>query len=187
MLLGLTYIYFDRASARRLRFPILMLAFVIPLPSAAIDAISEPLVTTTADFVTDLLPWFNIDVLREGQLLTVNRNGENVFHQVIMARECSGIRSLVALLALGCLLTYVMGRSKVHSQVLLLSILPLVLLGNTLRVLSTVLMIIYVSPETAENYFHWSSGLLLFAFTLIGLLINDTLLMRMRSPGRQVS
>lgn len=187
VLLGLSYIYFDSASARRLRFPILMLAFVVPLPSAAIDAITQPLISITADAVTGLLPLFQIDVLREGFLLTVNRSGEESLHQVIMAPECSGIRSLVALLALGCLLTYIMGRSRIHSLLLLLLILPMVLLGNSLRVLSTILMIIFVSPETAENYFHWSSGLLLFAFTLVGLILADALLMRLRSPGRQAS
>lgn len=176
VMLGLVQLYGDASTARALRFPILFLFFIIPLPGAAIDALTLPLVQITTDSVAAALPYFNIDVVKTGHVLTVNAHGLEEFHEIIMAPECSGIRSFVSLLALSCLFTHLQGQSLGHSTVLVLTTIPLVILGNCIRVILTVLMIVNVSPETAENFFHWSSGLLIFIITILGLLLVNTLL-----------
>ena len=176
VMLGLARLYGDAPTARALRFPILFLFFIIPLPGAAIDALTLPLVQIATDSVAAALPAFNIDVVKTGHVLTVNAHGLEEFHEIIMAPECSGIRSFVSLLALSCLFTHLQGQSLGHSTVLMLATIPLVILGNFIRVTLTVLMIVNVSPETAENFFHWSSGLLVFIITMLGLLLVNAFL-----------
>jgi exosortase len=178
VLLGLLWTYHVAGTARALRFPILFLFFVIPLPGSAIDALTMPLLELTSEWVSSLLPLFNIDVQKTGHLLTVNVQGLTNFHEVILAPECSGIRSFISLLALSCLFAHLQGRSPGQSAVLMLATIPLVAVGNCIRVILTILMIVYVSPEAAQDYFHWFSGLLLFMITLVGLFIIDALMVK---------
>ena len=178
VLLGLLVLFHNENAIRALRFPILFLIFVIPLPGAAIDALTLPLVNVTTGLVAGILPMLNIDVVKTGQVLTVNAHGLTALHEIIMAPECSGIRSLVSLLALSSFFTNLQGQGFGHSAALMLLTIPLVILGNSIRVVLTVLMIVHVSPDTAENFFHWSSGVLVFAVTLLGLFVVDAILTR---------
>ena len=178
VLLGLLMLYHKPETVRALRFPVLLLFFIVPLPAAAIDALTRPLVIATAELVTAILPIFSIDVVKTGQVLTVNAHGLTELHEIILAPECSGIRSFICLLALSTLFLHFQRRNFKHSTIVMLATVPLVLLGNCFRVTLTVLMIVYVSPDTAQNFFHWSSGLLLFTVTLAGVFLVDALVIR---------
>ena len=178
VMLGLLWSYHFASTLRALRFPVLFLFFVIPLPGGAIDALTRPLLELTSEWVSGVLPLFNIDVEKTGHVLTVNAQGLTNYHEVILAPECSGIRSFISLLALSCLFAHLQGRSLGQSTVLILVTIPLVVVGNCIRVVLTVLMIVNVSPEAAQNYLHWFSGLLLFMVTLLGLFAIDALLMK---------
>jgi len=178
VLLGLSRLYCGTNAVNALRFPVLFLFFIIPLPGAAIDAITLPLVNATASLITGLLPLFSIEVAKTGHVLTVNAVGLPDFHEIILAPECSGIRSFVSLIALSSVFAHLQGRNSVHATILLLTTIPLVILGNCIRVALTVIMIVYIAPETAENFFHLTSGFLLFAVTLLGLFVADTAIKR---------
>ena len=178
VMLGLLWSYHSASAVRVLRFPVLFLFFVVPLPGSAIDALTMPLLELTSEWVTGVLPMFNIDVEKIGHVLTVNAQGLNEYHEVILAPECSGIRSLISLLALSCLFVHLQRRNLGQSMVLMLMTIPLVVVANCIRVTLTVLMIVKVSPEAAQNYFHWFSGLLLFMVTLLGLCAIDAVLKR---------
>jgi exosortase len=178
VILGLLWSYYFASTVRALRFPVLFLFFVIPLPAGAIDALTMPLLELTSEWVSGVLPLFNIDVEKTGHVLTVNAQGLTNYHEIILAPECSGIRSFISLLALSCLFAHLQGRSLGQSIVLMLVTIPLVAIGNCIRVVLTVLMIVNISPEAAQNYFHWFSGLLLFMITLAGLFAIDALLMK---------
>jgi exosortase len=178
VLLGLLRTYYGADTLRAVQFPVLLLFFVIPLPGAAIDALTMPLVEVAAELVATVLPMFNIDVVKTGHTLTVNSVGLAEYHEVILAAECSGIRSFVSLLALSSIFAHLQGRGFGHSTMLMLMTIPLVILGNCIRVTLTILMIVFVSPDSAQTFFHWSSGLLLFTVALFGLFIIDEMLSR---------
>lgn len=178
VLLGLLQIHYGANTVRAMRFPLLFLFFIIPLPGAAIDWITVPLVEITAELVVSILPLFDIAIMQAGHVLTVNALDLAEYHEIILSPECSGIRSLVSMIALSSLFAHLQGRRRAHTVMLMLMTIPLVILGNFIRVTSTVLMIVYVSPETAQNFFHWSSGLVLFSVTLVGMFIADALLLQ---------
>lgn len=180
VLLGLLWSYHFANDVRPLRFPVLFLFFIIPLPAGAIDAMTMPLLGLTSEWVASVLPMFNIDVEKIGHVLTVNAQGLNEYHEVILAPECSGIRSLISLIALSCMFVHLQRRSLGQSMFLMLMTIPLVVVANCIRVTLTVLMIVKVSPEAAQNYFHWFSGLLLFVVTLLGLFSIDAVMMKVR-------
>lgn len=178
LLAGMVLVLNGENAWRAMRFPVLMLLFVIPLPNAAVDALTRPLLTATADLVVTFLPLFDIEVERNAQLLTVNAVGDQQVHKVLIAPECSGIRSLVTLLAIGSLMAGLRGYTTRWTVSLLLIVPLLTLLGNVIRILVTILLIVYVNPETAQGFFHSASGLVLFAVSLFGMFAVDSVLGR---------
>lgn len=176
VLFGLLFSYHGATTVRALRFPILFLLFIIPLPVAAIDAATVPLINATAELVTKVLPLLSIEVVKIGHVLTVSAVDSNDRHEVILAPECSGIRSLVSVLALSCIFAHLRGRKVWQTTTLMLGIIPLIILSNCIRVSLTVLMIVFETSETVQNQLHFASGLVLFAITLSGLLTLDALL-----------
>jgi exosortase len=178
---GILLVLSGEHAWRAMRFPVLMLLFVIPLPNAAIDAVTRPLLDVTADFVVLLLPLFDIGVGRNAQLLTVSALGDRQVHEVLIAPECSGIRSLVTLLAIGSLMAGLRGYAAWRTALLLLAVPLLTLVGNVTRILITILLIVHVDPDTARGFFHSASGLVLFAVSLFGMFALDRVLGRHRN------
>lgn len=178
---GMLLILCGEHAWHKMRFPVLMLLFVIPLPNAAIDAVTRPLLEVTADFVVLLLPLFDIGVERNAQLLTVNAFDDLQVHEVLIAPECSGIRSLVTLLAIGSLMAGLRGYEPWRTFLILLAVPLLTLAGNVIRVLITIQLIVYVDPDTAQGFFHSASGLMLFAVSLTGLFALDCVLGKHRT------
>ena len=160
---------------RAMRFPLLMLVFVVPLPNAGIDAMTKPLAIMTGDLVIPMLLPFNIEATRAGQVLSVRGPGHEQFHQVIIAAECSGIRSLLALLAISSLLACLRGHSAKRTLLLLLVTPLMALLGNAVRIVITTVMIVYVDPATAENFYHSVSGITAIVVALCGIFAFDRL------------
>jgi exosortase len=169
-LAGLTMLRFGSAGWSRLRYPVLFLLFVIPLPDAAIDEITRPLIGLTAAALRWLLPLSGLEVGGAGQYLLLSDPAQGIVHELILAPECSGIRSLVTLLALASLVAHLHGLRAVAGTWLMLMALPLTLFGNVLRVSLLALGMVHVSPEAAQAMFHDFSGILLFVVNLFGLL-----------------
>jgi exosortase len=170
VLAGVTMLRCGAEGWRHLRFPILFLLFVIPLPGAAIDMLTRPLIALTAVAVRWLLPVMGLEVGGTGQYLLLTDPVQELVHELIIAPECSGIRSLVALLALASLLSHIHGLRAGASACVLLMTLPLTIVANVLRVSLLALGMVHVSPGAALAAFHNFSGLLLFAVNLLGLL-----------------
>ena len=90
-LAGLAMLRFGARGWRELRFPVLFLLFVIPLPDAAIDAVTRPLIDATSIAVRGLLPWLGLDIggagpyLLLGDLRAMAGAAKIVFRQQIKA------------------------------------------------------------------------------------------------------
>ena len=177
---GILLTLHGESAWRAMRFPLFMLVFVVPLPNAGIDAITRPLAILTGDLVIPMLLPFDIEATRAGHVLSVRGLGHDQFHQVIIAAECSGIRSLLALLAISSMLACLRGHSAKRTLVLLLLTPLFTLMGNAVRIVITTAMIVYVNPATAESFFHSGSGILAVVIALSGLFAVDRLIDRFR-------
>ncbi|MBK9990466.1 MAG: exosortase/archaeosortase family protein [Verrucomicrobia bacterium] len=113
--------------------------------------------------------------------ISLVRNGTQLFSpdgrfQYDVAAACSGIRSLVALLALALLVGYIGFRSWVARAVLVAAALPYVVIGNIARVLVLVL-VGEKFGQAAGSRVHEASGLVVF-LVVLGLLLGTTALLR---------
>ena len=132
---GLTGLAWGPAWLRASFFPFFLLGFCIPLGSLA-----EPISFRLRLFVSQLVEFVShfvlaIDVVRDGNILRdpTNRYGYEV------AAACSGIRSLLATLALCVILAFVSCQKPWKRLLMIASAFPLSMLGNLVRMLSIII------------------------------------------------
>ena len=164
VLTGLTLSMFGIEFLRKLFFPLFFLIFMVPLPYIVYNSLTLPLRTIASQLATFFLSFLNIPVLREGNVIHLPQ----MTMQVVEA--CSGIRSLISLLALSTIFAY-FTQNKSWSRVLLVGFtIPIAIFTNAIRITLTGVLAAYVSPELAHGFFHNFSGWLIFlvAFLLLG-------------------
>lgn len=143
--------------------PLIFLMFMVPLPYLVYDAVAFPLKLLAARVATDSLYYLGVPVFREGNVIHLASQTLEV------ADACSGIRSLMSLLALGVVYAYFTESTAWKRWVLVLSTIPIAIVANAFRVTGTGILTHYVSPKAAEGFFHTFSGWLVFvvAFVLL--------------------
>jgi exosortase len=106
-----------------------------------------------------------LDVVREGLIL------QSRSFPFIVAQTCSGMSSLLSLLALAALWIYATRGSLPGRAAVVLSVLPLVVIANTTRVTLVLLVAAWLGEDAALGFFHGASSFVLFGLALGGLLV----------------
>lgn len=164
---------------RILAFPIGYLVFMVPLP----DEWLQPLILQLRLFVSEaavaILHAGGLAVLREGNVITLS-NGDSLF----VAEACSGVTSLITLTPLACLVAQLTERSRWRRLVIVVSVVPIALLFNLVRVLGTVAAAQYVGADRATaGGMHDVAGLATYAVGCLALLGIGSLLRRLQPNG----
>ncbi len=165
-LVGWVWLLEGAPRARLLLFPIAFLLFMIPPPGLLWSSVSLPLQLLASSAAEASLHLAGVPVVREGNVIHL----EN--HSLEIASACSGIRSLVTLLALAALLADgSLGgtggpRSFWGKISLVLLAIPVAVLVNALRVSSAALVATNAGRETVDK-FHGISGFFTFALAFI--------------------
>ena len=161
VLSGIILFLLGRQHLKLLSFPLIYLIFMIPLPSILMLKITFPLQMLAAKAATFSLQLLDIPVFREGTVIHLVENSLEV------ERACSGIRSLISLLALGAVLAYFINRLNWQRAVVIFSCLPIAILINAFRVSMTGILANYYGMGVAEGFFHGFSGAVLYFAGLI--------------------
>lgn len=174
ILAGLTLALFGTQTFRVVAFPLFFLVFMIPIPMVIYNAVAFPLKLLVSNVSVWVLKAVGVVVLREGNIIML----PDMVLEV--ADACSGIRSLVSLLALGMAYAVVLPLRTGHRIALVLSAIPIAIVANIIRVIVTGLLVEYVSPDAARGFFHEFAGMAVFAFALALLLAAGALLCKTR-------
>jgi len=157
MICGLMVYFAGWALLRAMAFPLAFLLFAIPIPVLIYNEIVFPLQFVASRFATNMLELLNIfPIMREGNVLIM----PNMRLEVVEA--CSGIRSLMSLLALAAGYGYLAERSVAVRWFLIVAMIPLAIVSNGTRVMITALMAHYIGPQAAEGFMHEFSGWVIF-------------------------
>lgn len=159
-----------RRWGRAAVFPLGFLLLAVPV--SFVDSLGFSLRLVVTDGTYALAQKLGISLVRNGTQL-FSPDGR---FQYDVAAACSGIRSLVALLALALLVGYIGFRSWVARAVLVAAALPYVVIGNIARVLVLVLVGERFG-QAAGSRVHEASGLVVF-LVVLGLLLGTTALLR---------
>ena len=161
-LCGLIVYFRGGAMLRAMAFPMAFLLFAIPIPVVVYNEIVFPLQFIASKFATWTLETLNLfPIMREGNVLIL----PGMTLEVVEA--CSGIRSLMSLLALAAGFGYLVERSAIARWVLFLAMIPLAIISNGTRVMVTAIMANYLGPQAAEGFMHEFSGWVIFVVATV--------------------
>lgn len=156
VLYGLTEYLFGAPLRKLFFFPILYLFFMVPIPEAWIAVINLKLkffATAIAVWAVDLT---GILVVQDGSRIFINEGVMTV------GDVCSGLRSLISLLAFGTLFAYICKLPLWKKYFLWIMAFPCAIASNVIRIMALCYVAEWFSVETATGKFHDMSGLGVF-------------------------
>jgi exosortase len=156
---GLSLLVLGPSRTRAILFPLLFLAFMLPVPLGVTERIHLALRHLTASGVEVLVPLTGIPMLREGLTL------ETVGARLYVADACSGFSTLYASVTVACLTAYFCPVPWRRAAVLLLAA-PIAIGVNILRVALLVLLVKWYGNGILDTWMHEGSGILTFLLAL---------------------
>ena len=170
---------YGTGSFAKARFPLFFLLLLVPFPEFVIDKAIFALQAGSSDVAYGLLRILNLPVLKEGFILSLPK------YNLEVAKECSGIRSSIALLITVLVAgEFVLGSSW-RRLILVVSIVPILVLKNGLRIVTIYLLTAYVNPAFLHGRLHTSGGIVFYLLGLIALIPVAALLRR--GEGKDLS
>lgn len=156
-------------------FPYMYLFFMLPLPFILYDAVAFPLKLMVTKYSVIALKLIGIPVLQEGNIIELT----NITLEV--ADACSGIRSIVSLLALSTAFAF-FTQSRFHKRFILVALaIPIAIIANSIRVIGTGILASRYGSVAAEGFFHEFAGLVIFGIAIVMLVVAAVIL---RKAGR---
>ncbi len=172
---GLILFHLGREIFRAVLFPLAFLFFMVPLPAILFYAITFPLQSLAAQNAVWILDLLGIPVLRDGNVIHLSQITLGV------TEACSGIRSLISLVALAVAWAYLTLPRTWPMLALVVAAVPITIVANSARVVATGLIGQWFGVEYASGFFHTFSGWVIFLFALVGLLGVHALIRLMRA------
>ncbi|HOF39585.1 MAG TPA: exosortase/archaeosortase family protein [Candidatus Hydrogenedentes bacterium] len=171
MITGVLLLTHGVDRTRTIWFPIAFLFFMIPIPASITQSLALRLKLIATESAVQLANLFTLPMVREGSYVHF---GDDF---LLVGEVCGGLRSMIALLALGALMAYISKTRWLARMFLFLIAAPLVaILTNILRIFSLCVVGYFYGSTVAAGTFHDVSGILIFLtaficfFTLEGLL-----------------
>ena len=145
---------------------------MIPLPYILYDSVAFPLKLMVSKISVEFLSFIGILVLREGNIIHLADTTLEV------ADACSGIRSIISLLALSTAIAYITQKGWIKRTVLIISAVPIAVFVNAVRVIVTGVLAEKYGAKAAEGFFHEFAGLVIFGLAIFLLIILSIVMAR---------
>ena len=171
---GIVLFLLGKEFYKTLLFPLVFLIFMIPIPSVLMDRITFPMQLFASKVAGSFLYLLGIPALREGNIILLANTSLEV------AEACSGIRSLISLLALSVVFAYFSQKRFLKRVLLILSTFPIAIIANAARVTGTGILAHHYGDKVAQGFFHGFSGWILFVVALVCLFVVGGLLSKIR-------
>lgn len=152
---------FGLRSFRQAAFPLLFLLFLVPIPTVLLRWIVHLLQRASTEIAHGLFLLIGVPFVRNDFVF------ELPGMSVMVAEQCSGIRSSISLLITGILAAHLGLNSTWRRGVLILSVLPITVFKNALRVLTLSLLGAYVDPRIMSSSLHRAGGIPFFMLALL--------------------
>ncbi len=144
------------AAVRTIAAAFVFLAIAIPLPALVVNAITLPLQLVASRLAESTLAAVGVPVFRDGNVLALPSATLEV------AEACSGMRSLVSLMAIGALLAWMTNAPLVRRSAIVALAVPLAVGVNGLRIAATGVACETFGPRAASGAWHEFTGWVAF-------------------------
>jgi len=155
---------------RSIAFPVGYLFFMIPLPALVYYQLTFPLQLLASRLGAEGLVMLGVHTVRQGNLLIL----PNCTLEVVEA--CSGVRSLLSLLAVVVAYGYLTERRGWLRGLLVASTIPIVIGSNGLRLVATGVLSFLYGPQMDSGRTHVAIGLAFFAIAFLSILMIHVLI-----------
>jgi exosortase len=175
---GISLAYLGVANFKKVWFAFFFLLFMIPIPSVIYYQATLPMQMLSTKATAFLLQVLGMPAVRQGNIIHLPG------YSLEVIEACSGLRSLVTLLALGALYSWLYIEGRVRPILLTLAMIPIAIAANVFRILVTAIGAYTISRDLADTFLHEISGLLVFISALIMMMILGAIL---KWPGKRSS
>jgi exosortase len=176
LLAGMTLFWFGREVLKGMALPLGYLIFMVPIPYIIYDMVAFPLKLFVTKVSVVFMKMLGVVVVREGNIIMFPTTTLEV------ADACSGIRSLISLLAIAVAYAYVIRISNLRRWVIIFSAVPIAVATNALRVIMTGILAQWWGARAAEGFFHEFAGMAVFVLAMLMLVSCGELLRRIGGP-----
>ena len=172
MLIGLLLLFQGLGRTRAMWFPLAFLFFMIPIPPSLTQSIALRLKLFAAECAVGLANAVTLPMVRQGSSVYFGDD------YLVIGDICGGLRSLIALLALGALMAYVSKTRPWARIVVLLFAGPIAVVANVFRIFLLCVVGHFYGSKIAAGRVHDISGYLIFVVALVLFLALEALLRR---------
>jgi exosortase len=172
-LYGVSLIFWGKKRSRYMLFPIIFLLFLYPWGDLLNFLVGFPLRRFSVYIAYLVFTTMGMEAAISGTLLYTGR------FLVDIAPACSGLTIMNVLLFMGAVGAYLYSGKKSKGLLLFLSVIPLSILLNTIRILITGFTGHFFGEETAMGFYHDASGMVVFGLALLFLYLEGCILKRM--------
>ena len=173
---GVFLICYGATALRPAAFPFLFLVLMIPIPDPALDKIIYLLQRGSTEITWLIFKTLQVPVLRQGFVLSVPGL------TIEVAKECSSIRSSMALVITCILAAHLYLRTWWKVLLFVLLSLPLSVIKNGIRIATLTLLSLHVNPDFLYGDLHRQGGFVFFFLALLMLWPVFVLLERSDRP-----
>jgi exosortase len=180
---GFTLIYGVR-SLRAASFPLLFLLFAVPIPTVLLEKAITFLQIGSAELSYWFLKLSGMPIARDGFVFYLPTM------DIEVAPECSGIRSSLSLVITGVLAAYFFLRTGWARAILMLSIVPIAIIKNGVRIATLSWLGVYVDQRILASDLHRRGGYLFFVLALAltgGVIVMLRLIEKRKRPADKPS
>lgn len=159
-------------------FPLFFMLFLVPLPAALVEAVTQPMKLAVSTVAANLLYSVGYPVARSGVILQVGP------YQLLVADACAGLYTLFTLEAMGLLyLNVVRSASVWRNLTLALLIVPISFAANVIRVIALALITYHLGDAAGQGFLHGLAGIVLFLSALLLIVAFDSVLRWLHRPA----
>lgn len=168
---------FGRNASKKAFFPFAFLLFAVPIPVFLIESVIGFLVVGSTVMTRLMFAVIGVPLVQEGAVFLLPG------FDIEVAKECSGIRSSLALFITTVLAGHIFLREFWKKAVLALAVFPVALFKNAVRIVTIYMLSYFIDMRIIEGgYLHRSGGFIFFG---LGLVVLGMILWFLRSWGRR--
>jgi exosortase len=106
-------------------------------------------------------------------------------YQFLVEDACSGLNSIIGLIAISLLYIYLARRSSWRYAVILAALtIPVAITANVIRIIILILLTLWAGDAVAQGFMHFAAGIVLFAIALGLIFLLDFALVSLSSARR---
>ncbi len=172
---AIVFLWYGR-RARHLLFPLLVLAFIVPLPPFINRLLTFELKMMATTLAVKMLRVFDISVLQTGNIIDLG------VEKLQVVDACSGLRYFVPMILMALLMGYFFNKGLWRRLLLLAVVPPLSIAVNAFRIFVSGWLTVKGHRELAQNFFHDFSGWVVFMIAAVILWIISVGIRRIGRP-----